>query len=199
MRPCFFLSLAAFCLLALGFRTSADRARAQASPSTVAATARVSYPTWEVKRLGSDPDHAREEALAGACVEVANYVRQNVPAMGDWNPSPDYLLSKRVISPIGEPEPTGAGGPIIGILEAKVKVELTRQVVQEMVGEARTERMHDRQLLLARLLAGAVAVLLVTAGYLRLEDATRGYYTTLLRIGAAGVVAVVGAGLWLLA
>jgi hypothetical protein len=59
--------------------------------------------------------------------------------------------------------------------------------------------MHDRQLLLARLLAAAVAVLLVITGYLRLEHATRGYYTTLLRLAAVGIVAVVSAGLWLLA
>ena len=39
-------------------------------------------------------------------------------------------------------------------------------------------------LLLARVLGGALAVLLVVAGYLRLEEATRGYYTKLLRLAA---------------
>jgi hypothetical protein len=52
--------------------------------------------------------------------------------------------------------------------------------------------------LFARVLAGLVALLVVAGGYLRLEEATRGYYTTLLRAAAVAFLALVGAGLWLL-
>ena len=34
-------------------------------------------------------------------------------------------------------------------------------------------------------------------GYLRLEEATHGYYTRLLRLAAVGVVVLAGVGLWL--
>jgi hypothetical protein len=200
MRLCHFFALAAFCLLALGFRASlVERARAQASPLAGVTTPRVPYETWVVKRFGEDPDSAREKALSDACDEVAAYLRKHEPALADWYPAQESLLSKRVISPMGEPEPAGAGGPMVGIFEAKVKVEIKPESVREFVSEARIIRMHDRQLLLARFLAAAVAVLLVITGYLRLEHATRGYYTTLLRLAAVGIVAVVSAGLWLLA
>jgi len=42
-------------------------------------------------------------------------------------------------------------------------------------------------------------LLLAVAGYLRLEDATKGYYTRLLRLAAVAFVALVGAGLWMMA
>jgi hypothetical protein len=197
MRPCNYLILAALCLLYFGLRTSTERARAQMPPSGVAATPRATSPSWEVKRFGETADDAKELALPAARDEVVSYFRRNVPALGDWVPTVEALQNKNVISLLGEPQPIGPDGT--GPIEAKVKVEITPKSVQELVTEARTERMHDRQFLLARLLAGAVAVLLVTAGYLRLEDATRGYYTTLLRLAAVGLVAVVGAGLWLLA
>jgi hypothetical protein len=63
---------------------------------------------------------------------------------------------------------------------------------------ARQGRMESRHLILARILGGLVAMLLVLGGYLRLEEATRGYYTSLLRLSAVGVLTAVGAGLWLL-
>ena len=47
------------------------------------------------------------------------------------------------------------------------------------------------------MLAGLVVLLLVGAGYLRLEDMTRGYATQLLRMSAFTVVALAAAALWL--
>jgi hypothetical protein len=204
MRPCHWLGLAALCLLALSLRTSADRARAQ-SPPGVAGAPRAQNPTWEVKRYGETADDARDLAFAAACDEVASYFRHYVPALGDWAPTQQTLLDKNVLSlidapqlkQIEKPQPDRPEGR--SAFEARVKVEITPRSLEEMSKEARQDRMGDRQALLARLLAGAVALLLVTTGYLRLEDATRGYYTTLLRLAAAGVVALVGAGLWFLA
>ena len=43
-----------------------------------------------------------------------------------------------------------------------------------------------------------MALLLVCGGYLRLEEATRGYYTRLLRLAAFCTLVGVGVGLWLL-
>ncbi len=62
----------------------------------------------------------------------------------------------------------------------------------------RLERARERQQILVRLLAGIVAVLIAVASYLRLEDATKGYYTTLLRVVAVAFVALVVAGLALI-
>jgi hypothetical protein len=42
-----------------------------------------------------------------------------------------------------------------------------------------------------------VVLLLVVAGYLRLEDMTRGYATTILRVTAVSLVALTCGALWL--
>jgi hypothetical protein len=78
---------------------------------------------------------------------------------------------------------------------AQVRVEITGRYLQEVQKLAREERMQQRHLLLARVLVGLVALLMVVAGYLRLEDATRGYYTTLLRVAAVGILVLAGLGL----
>jgi hypothetical protein len=198
MRPCHYLALAAFCLLALGLRASTERARAQAPSFNATAASRAIYPTWEpVEYYGETQKDAEEGALQEAAEKVAGYFHQNVAALSDWSPSAESLSNKRVISLLEGTEQVELQGKVS--YKARVKVEFSSKSVGELVEEARGTRMHDRQLLLARLLAGAVALLLVMTGYLRLEDATRGYYTTLLRLAAVGVVVVVGAGLWLLA
>jgi hypothetical protein len=44
-----------------------------------------------------------------------------------------------------------------------------------------------------------VTICAAVAGYLRLDEATKGYYTNLLRLGSLAVIGTVGAGVWLLA
>ncbi|MFO0925619.1 MAG: hypothetical protein U0736_01100 [Gemmataceae bacterium] len=120
---------------------------------------------------------------------------------GGWQPGADQLepavlLETGVAVPRGEPEvePRFKDDKVF---VARYKVELTPKYVAQVQQVARLERMAGRHLLLARGLIGMVAVLLVAAGYLRLEDMTRGYATHLLRIAAALVLALVGVGLWL--
>ncbi len=171
----------------------------------MAAAPRGQNPTWEVKRYGETAEDARDLAFTAACDEVASYFRRCVPALGDWAPAQQTLLDKNVISlidapqlkQIEKPQPERPEGR--EAFEARVKVEITPKSLEELSREARHDRMGERQAQLARLLAGAVALLLVVTGYLRLEDATRGYYTTLLRLAALGVVGLIGAGLWFLA
>ncbi len=79
----------------------------------------------------------------------------------------------------------------------RVQLEVTREQAEDLDKVAREERMEPRHLLLARILAGMVAMILVLGGYLRLEEATRGYYTLLLRAAAVLVLVAVGAGLYL--
>jgi hypothetical protein len=60
---------------------------------------------------------------------------------------------------------------------------------------AQQQRMKERQKPALLVLLGAMGLLSVVGGYLRLEEATKGYYTRLLRLAAIGVVAVIVAGL----
>jgi len=59
----------------------------------------------------------------------------------------------------------------------------------------RKERMEQRMLPLARLLVGLIALLGAVAGYVRLDEWSKGYYRTWLRLGATGLVAATWAGL----
>ncbi len=70
--------------------------------------------------------------------------------------------------------------------------------VDRKLRDARDQVQFQRNALAARVLAALVALCLVVGGYLRLEDLTHGYYTALLRLGAAGVVLMTVMGLFLL-
>jgi hypothetical protein len=88
---------------------------------------------------------------------------------------------------------------------AAVRVEITLPVKAEFehqeelyLAKQRDGRATHRQGVLVRVLVALVAVLAAVALYFRLEDATKGYYTTLLRLAAVTFIALVGAGIWLL-
>ena len=67
--------------------------------------------------------------------------------------------------------------------------------------QARSARLEpirsQRHLLVGRILGSFVALFLVIFGYIKLEELTRGYYTTLLRMGAGAVVLMAVLGLFL--
>jgi hypothetical protein len=77
------------------------------------------------------------------------------------------------------------------------KYELTLQFddafVNELVQIERESRMRGRMQILARGLAVAVAALFAIAGYVRLDEWSKGYYSGLLK--AVAVLAVAGIGL----
>jgi hypothetical protein len=75
---------------------------------------------------------------------------------------------------------------------ANDEIREKEQVYQEA---QQKERALARQGVLGRVLAGLVALLVAVACYLRLEDATKGYYTTLLRLVAVAFVSLVAAGI----
>ena len=72
-----------------------------------------------------------------------------------------------------------------------------RRVDQPYRETLRHAMVQQRQLWLGKMLLGVVVLLAAISGYIRLEDATKGFYTGLLRLGMVGVLCAVGAGLWL--
>lgn len=154
-------------------------------------------PAWVVDGYDlEDPQAAQEAALRKAHESVEKYVREHYPTL-NWEPTLEQLEKARVVQVEGTP---GTHKLDNGeeVQEAHAKVEMTRdyrEALQRMVLHQHT---RQRQWTAARGLAGFVALLLVCAGYLRLDEATRGYYTRLLRLAALGVLVGVGVGLWLL-
>jgi hypothetical protein len=146
----------------------------------------------EFEGYGVTDELAEQSALEQAHVWIA----KNLPL--GWSPAPEYLRAKgmvrfgqRTTRDFDEPR---AGVEVVKVVRATLLI--TRPQLEEMQDRARQEVRQHRQAVLFRVLAGLVVLLLVLGGYLRLEEATRGYYTGLLRITAASLLLLVAAGLW---
>ncbi len=115
----------------------------------------------------------------------------------DWTPPADYLLRKglvRFVTPDKEELEKARNLKIAGPQEVvKMELAVTAAGAEEIQQVARDQRMKERQGLLARILGGLVALLVVAGGYLRLEEATRGYYTARLRLAAGVLLALIAA------
>lgn len=180
--------LACLCLLAVAPWASAAIGKGTPAPS--------SYPSWEVVGYGPAQPDAEQDALSKASQTVYEFLETTHPSIA-WTPPGAYLKQRGAVRLVGEPtikelERSGR------VVEVRLRVQVTRELLEESLHMSRQQRMEERQHGLALGLGGAMAVLIVLGGYLRLEEATRGYYTRMLRLTAAGVLAVVGVGLWLL-
>ena len=185
MRPTIWVSLVAVCLL-----EAVARAQVPA-PEKPAAKARVVW-TDEASGYGQNKTDARHFALEGIQAKVAARLREEMPGLG-WTPSADDLQRWDAVQDVRSRPDT----PEPGSFEVRLRVTLTEDTVQKIVGNDHRQRVQERQLLAAKVLAALVALLALGAGYFRLEELTRGYYTGVLRLLLLGSAGAIGAGLWL--
>jgi hypothetical protein len=150
--------------------------------------------SWYVEGWGKTKEEAREDALKKIPSEVnANLAEQGVVL--NWQPTPNFVRS--LVKDWGKSESKDIEG--VGPMEQiQLKVEITPHDYRQMVKMDREERAEGRMMFLGKVLAGLVALLVAVGGYFRLEEATKGYYTTWLRLGVVGLISTVGVGLWLL-
>jgi hypothetical protein len=169
-------------------------ARAEARPARPGAEEAVKT----VEAYNTVEADARLTALELGEKEAQKLVRARFAPLG-WQPpeervEKEYLEKRRVL----QVEVTEKVKRLDGdYYKAVCRVDLNDDYLGELGQLAREHRMVQRHLLAGRVLAGLVVLLLVVWSYLRLEDATRGYYTRLLRVGALGLVALTAALLWL--
>jgi hypothetical protein len=223
MRPTVWLSLVALALIAAGCAVQAPAADATRVSGPVADR----LPAWTVESgWMATRDDAVLDALEKAQKHLGDHLQQQTPPV-EWRPSKEYVRD-RLLKDVRKDEPgvaeaearvtamTVAGrqareevknfGEGVGPMHRVwLRVEVSprdrddmyqqEQLFQE---QQRQVRATERQMILAKALAGFVAVLAAVAGYLRLEDATKGYYTTLLRLGAVTFLGLVGAAIWLI-
>jgi hypothetical protein len=150
--------------------------------------------TWTETGYGETIDVARELALEKARYSVEDYLQRNHPDIG-WQPTIERLRKEGVVR-VDEPK-QGNFAEKKGY-EVTAHVDLTKLgKLQVDVDQAREQAQENavfwRHLLLGRILAALVALFLIVGGYLRLEELTRGYYTTLLRVGAGAVMLLIAA------
>jgi hypothetical protein len=141
----------------------------------------------EFQGYGKTPKAAETDALEQAC----DWLGFN--ANLGWKPTPEFLRDKSMVR-FGEP--TEKELEKSGQMKAvTMQLEITADQARAIEKQARQERMTSRHLLLARVLGGVVCLLIVMGGYLRLEEATKGYYTRLLRLTAIALLISIGVGL----
>jgi hypothetical protein len=168
-------------------------------------------------------EEAIDSALQIACDEITAYLREQKPTFV-WKPDPNYVR-ERLLDDVPERSNNAAndwtrtdvkGHNVLikqseferGVADFYYQVRLRVLVNSKELEHMREldkpvrESMHrelvkHRQLWLGKILLGFVALLTAITGYIRLEDATKGYYTAWLRLGMVGVLCAVGAGLWL--
>jgi hypothetical protein len=154
-------------------------------------------PPWTVVGRGADPQSADETALEKARDKVIVHLRSQDPPI-EWQPSLGYVRQNLV--PKDRPQPTKVEDVILGtVYEQTLKVEVDDKHLRDMVDMDRQERMQERQLLLAKILGGILAVLTAVFGYYKLDEVTKGYYTGWLRVAAIVLIAAVGATLFFVA
>ncbi len=159
---------------------------------------RTERQTWSetVEGDGDSKDLAAKVALVRAQAALEQYLLTQEPEI----PTPPRLdyIDKHLIAYRHETTATDAGVPS----DKRFHVEMTVQVTDsdfenlwaqylQYNDDLRKERVDRRLTLLAQVVAVLVALMAAFAGYFRLEEATKGYYTTWLRLGALGFVSAV--------
>lgn len=184
MRISTWLHLAALCLIAGSLQATA--------------CAEMHLPVPEAKKpllheeftgYGKTPKEAENDALKYACAWLEAH-----GGLG-WSPDPQYLRNEKMVR-FNEAEDKEYEDPLLGTFKVvKMQLDITANQARELQKQAQQQRMKQRQKLSLLVVLGVASLLGVVGGYLRLEEATKGYYTRLLRIAALGILLVLIAGL----
>jgi len=131
---------------------------------------------------------AQKDALRRACEWL-----EKESGLG-WSPDANYLTLQKMAD-FGPPEDKEFEEPMGTMKVVKMQLKITDSQLRDIQKQVQHLRMKDRQKTSLLALLGAMGLIGVVGGYLRLEEATKGYYTRLLRIAAICFVVVIVAGL----
>jgi len=178
--------------------------RVDAAP--VPASATTDWPR-EVKGYGFDRKKvkenalklAREDALKKAQEEIVRCLRRHQPPVTSWVPPTAYIEANLVSTEKKDKdwdEKDGTAQELILFLRSP-DWETVYRLDREAQADERALRGRERMIFLARILAGLLVLLISVAGFIRLDEWTRGSYRRWLQLVGASLVAAAWAGLWL--
>jgi hypothetical protein len=154
--------------------------------------------SWKVSGSAEKADVAEQFALEEARDKLVAFLAGQTHPL-DWQPDLDYIRHDLVTEKITEKTEKQPTDPMSFASEkVTLTVTVTQKSLEDMQKQDKKFRVEQRQTFLAKALAGILAVLVAVTFYFRLDDATKGYYTTLLRVASLALVATVGAGVWFL-
>jgi hypothetical protein len=148
----------------------------------------------EVLGVGKSAEEAETDALQRMCDQIGRMLTGQVGEQA-WKPSPAFLRQTGATHLVGEPKKATLPGDGDNLV-VRMGAELNPETLAQLQKQVRGLRMAERQRVAARGLAGVLAVLLVVFGYLKFEDMTKGYYTTLLRLTALAALIATSFCLW---
>lgn len=146
-------------------------------------------PPWTVTRLGKTRDDAREVAINDACEKVKAYLHDELHLR--WNPSPQYFRKYVATQMVKQEDYKGTRevADLGTVHEVTLRVEMSPENQKDLLR-------RDRLFLFAKLIGIAVALLATGAIYIRFDEASKGYYTAWLRLGAISTAAAFITGWW---
>jgi hypothetical protein len=171
--------------------------------------------TWQVLGFGLDQTAAVENGVKKATELVRDYLRTQEPPF-EWKPSLEYVKNHLVkdnperlaqhdytVQEKGKDVTWQCWGLTVEITYADFEAmrrdndQLVRSQKAAERQALRQQKQGERLSLLAKITALLLVGFLLTLGYLRLEDKTKGYCSRLLFFGAVTSWLVFGAGLFL--
>jgi hypothetical protein len=162
----------------------ASEARAESNPRAVSP---------DLIGHGQTKADAEQDALEQARAWVIALLKERRPGLL-WEPTTAYLREWHLVREVTY-NPAYASQRIGPLHQITLRVELGDDSLREML---RQDRLYQRHLVSAKVLAGLMGLLVILAVYFRLEEITRGYYTGTLRAGLSAGLILLGVGMWFL-
>jgi hypothetical protein len=186
MRLSNWLRLFALCLIAGSLPASASPLSAR-------------HPVAEAKKpslqkewigYGSNVKLAEQDALQECCKWL------NSEGGLGWSANPDYLRDHKMVRFSELEDKQFEEQPDLGTVKrVKMTLQISEVQARDLQKQSQQQRMKERHKLSLLVLIGATCLLGVVGGYLRLEEATKGYCTRRLRIAAIGILIAIVIGL----
>ncbi len=149
--------------------------------------------SWNVTGFGQTVADADRDALEKAYVLVAEQFRQRYRGF-EWPISLEFIHDRLVKDSKTSPIFDDKSGETMQ--ERSLLVEITPEDQRQVLEIDRRYRMEHRMIWLGQILAAVVVLLATGAAYIRLDEASKGYYTHWLRLVALAIVASAGMSLW---
>jgi hypothetical protein len=146
-------------------------------------------PTFTVTKFGKTAEDAEQLAMEEAYHDLRAYVERELPNP-KWTPSMDYFRRHLVKSKQQEEAilPDDQGKVKVIAQQVSVKVELNAETHKDLLR-------RGRMLMLLQVLGSAIVLLVAVAGYIRIDELTKGYYVGWLRLAA---IAALGAAVFMM-
>lgn len=156
-------------------------------PGEAVAKAPAKAPAKTVTGLiSATEERARQAARDRLQQEVTTWLAPDVPAA--WKPPAvlvDHLIQRTEISPVEKDYGT--------LYEATLHLDFSPPRRAEIIAAYHHELVVRRMTLMGGALAAILTGLAALAGYIRADEATKGYYTNWLRVAATAGVGAAGA------